>query len=76
MNAQLQPIATEVEEAEFLLTANRSDQGRDEYLTGTLRGFARTFHRARVLAQTGWRVTVDPVDRIGSAQLRVTVEPL
>lgn len=79
MAAQLKSlaeIATEIEAAQFQVTLNRTDRGQDEYLTGIVRGMALAHHRARLMAESGWKAVVEPIERHGLGVVRVTYEPL
>lgn len=76
MAAQLQPIATELEEQQFLLQCERRSPGEPpEVLTGLVKGFALAMMRAKRLAATGWRVRIDASDPDAWDEPRITVEP-
>lgn len=72
----LRDISTELEEAQYQVTMNRSDRGQDEYLTGIVRGMALAMQRARTMAAGGWKVVVEPLDRNDPTEVRITLEPL
>jgi hypothetical protein len=74
--AKLEPISTEIEEAEFLLTARKHEPERGEtYLTGMARGFALALVRARGLALSGWKVRIESADPNNWDEPVHTVEP-
>jgi len=77
MAANLKPIADQIEEQQFLLSARMHipEQG-ETHMCGFVKGFSAALNRAQFLAATGWKVTIDPSDPNDLKTARIIVEPV